>query len=303
MRLPMSTVRDTAADHLGSEGPAAKRVALGKLADLLERQGIDLDEIGRVNRINAWQGFLKDEQGEPQLVDMVGIQLSPTWQDGPAWPVVQPAKPMRPRALPPRPKVKRADGVQTAVILPDPQIGYRRDLEDPGVLDPFHDEAAMAVALAILRDVQPDRVVNLGDLLDMAEASRFVREPGFALTTQPTIDRAHEFLAQQRETCPDAQIDLIEGNHDRRIGIDIVANAKWAFGIRRAGTPADWPVMSVPHLLRLDELGIGYVDGYPSAGRRCAPSGRWCMRPRRSFRGTRTGCGSRRWGGAPGWGR
>jgi hypothetical protein len=28
--------------------------------------------------------------------------------------------------------------------------------------------------------------------------------------------------------------------------------------------PDDWPVLSVPYLLRLDEMGIEYIEGYPA---------------------------------------
>ena len=63
---------------------------LGKIQELLTRNGIDVDDIGRVQRVNLWQGFHKDNDGEAQVVDLVGVQLSPAWADGPQWPVVQP---------------------------------------------------------------------------------------------------------------------------------------------------------------------------------------------------------------------
>jgi len=37
-----------------------------------------------------------------------------------------------------------------------------------------------------------------------------------------------------------------------------------AFGIRKANAPETWPVLSVPYLLRLDELGVEYIGGYPA---------------------------------------
>jgi hypothetical protein len=59
---------------------------------------------------------------------------------------------------------------------------------------------------------------------------------------------------------------LIEGNHERRLSTLVQANAQAAFGLRRANTPGDWPVLSAASLLRLDELDIRWVPGYP-AGR------------------------------------
>ena len=68
-----------------------------------------------------------------------------------------------------------------------------------------------------------------------------------------------------RAIAPEAEIRLIEGNHDVRVQKSIIRNAKEAFGLRRAGTtPKDWPVLSIPFLLRLDELGIEYIGGYPA---------------------------------------
>lgn len=237
--------------------------ALGKIQDLLERNGIDLDDVGAVHKVNVWQGFMKGEDGEPQVVDLAGIQLSPKWAEGPAWPLVQPAKPTRITPLR-RGSVRDETSWRTGVILPDPQIGFWRDT-DTGELDPFHDEKAMAVATRIVRDADPDLIVLLGDVLDLAEFSRFEQEPSFAMTTQASLDRTHLWLAELRANAPRARIVYIEGNHDRRLRKAIVANAKAAFGLRQAAsTPATWPVMSIPHLLRLDELDVEYVEAYPA---------------------------------------
>jgi predicted phosphodiesterase len=250
------------ADEFSVESPAPPKAStLGRVADLLERNGIDVDEVGRVHRINLYQTAYKDADGEAHIVDLQAIQLSPKWADGPAWPVVQQATPTTVKPVkvdkPVRGKFK------TCVVLPDPQIGFRRDMVT-GELDPFHDEKAMGVALKIVRAMQPDLIVNLGDTLDLAEMSSFRKEAGFALTTQATIDRAHLWIAEQRANAPHAEIRVIEGNHDRRLLNYITDNAKAAFGLRQANTPDAWPVLSVPFLLRLEELAVSYVEGYPA---------------------------------------
>ena len=51
------------------------RVNLGKLAELLERSGVDLDTVGRVKTVKAWQGFMKGDDGQPQVVDLPGIEF------------------------------------------------------------------------------------------------------------------------------------------------------------------------------------------------------------------------------------
>jgi predicted phosphodiesterase len=243
---------------------------LGKVADLLDRSGIPLDQIGKVKtvRLSEWQGLTKDAEGNAELHDLTGssIVLTPAWDEGPAWPVVQPAKPtvVRPYSKTAVRGDTGLDDWHTAVIVPDAQVGYWRDLET-GELQPFHDEAALQVVLKAVKRLQPQLVVLLGDMLDLAEFSRFDQEPGFALTTQASIDRLHLFLAELRANAPDAEIRYLEGNHDRRLQKSIVNNAKAAFGIRRAADPPDaWPVLSVPFLLRLDDLGVEYVGGYPA---------------------------------------
>jgi predicted phosphodiesterase len=145
----------------------------------------------------------------------------------------------------------------------DTQIGFRR-LAD-GTLDPFHDDAAMEVFITAAHHFQPDKIQILGDFLDLASQGRFAQEASFAETTQAALNAGYRFLAQLRAVCPDAEIVIIEGNHDKRMQNFIEANAVAAFGLKRAGLPESWPVMSLPYLLRLDELNIQYVDAYPAA--------------------------------------
>lgn len=260
-------------DALETETASSRTAALGRIADLLDRNGIDLAEIGAITKVNLWQGFSKDQEtGENNVVDLVGVQIAPAWAEGPQWPVVQPAAPTVVRAKPRKPS-STSIGTTTIVILPDPQIGFRRT--ETGVLDPFHDETAIDVALQIVADAKPHRIINLGDSCDFAEwSSKFLVSPEMVLTTQPTIDRLHLFIAQQLSAAPDdCQITLLEGNHDARLPSAITKNAMAALRLRRANTPADWPVLSMQHLLRLDDFGtttngqprVAYLAGYPAA--------------------------------------
>lgn len=253
-------------ESLNSQLKTNDKKTLGSIADLLERNGIDISDIGKIDKVGLYQGFYKDEEGNAHTVDMTRVLLSPTWADGPQWPVVQPCKPVNAK---PRPAVKTSNGEQTIIIAPDPQIGYRR-YED-GTLDPFHDDRAIDLHLQIIRDAKPTKIVNLGDTLDLAEFSdRWAILPEMVLTTQPTIDRAHRHIAEQLTEAPQGcTVDLLEGNHDARLGKLILKNAMAALRLRRANAPEEWPVMSVQNLLRLSDFGDGvvnYHDGYP-AGR------------------------------------
>lgn len=190
----------------------------------------------------------------------------------PKWDTIHQAQPVNITAPKPAKKLKTKHKV--AIALPDPQIGGRY-LFDQG-WDPFHDEAAMDVALQLIGFLEEtdrlDWVVNLGDFLDLPSQGRFDQEAGFAGTTQRAIDRGHLFLQQQRAAAgPKAEIVLIEGNHDRRMEKYILSNSAASWGLKRANMDA-LPVMSLPYLLRLDEIGVEYIDAYPAGAYWLTPS-------------------------------
>lgn len=172
--------------------------------------------------------------------------------------VVKPAKP--PKRVPALLK-----GWRTAVILPDPQFGYR---SVAGHLDPFHDPAAIDVALKILasvaQDSRVDVVVNLGDFLDLPAHSRYDQHQSWQQTTQAAIDDGHLFLARQRAIVPSSQIVVLEGNHDKRIADTVMKFNMASAGLKRANMPNDWPAMTAPFLLRTDDLKVEWLDGYPA---------------------------------------
>ena len=164
-----------------------------------------------------------------------------------------------------RPTPALLKGWRTAVILPDPQFGFRR-IGD--VLDPFHDPRAIDVASQILaavaRDTRIDVVVNLGDFLDLPAHSRFDQQANWQQTTQAAINAGHEFLARQRATVPDARIVVLEGNHDKRVSDTVMKFNAASQGLTRANLPDDFPVMTAPFLLRTDDLSVDWLDGYPA---------------------------------------
>lgn len=195
---------------------------------------------------------------------MVDAEVAPTnW----AWPPIQQAKPTVIKPAEYKEKQATKNGFKLFVFVPDPQIGYRK-YED-GTLDPFHDEAAIDVHFQLLAYMEKrygvDEIVHLGDYLDLPTMGKYAQEEMFAHTVQPALDYGHALLAKQRATCPSAKITLIEGNHDCRMQKYVTMNAMASKGIKRAGaTPEDWPVMSIPFLLRLNEINVNYVGGYPA---------------------------------------
>lgn len=244
-------------DDLGT--PPAK-ATLGKIAELLNRNNIDVEEVGSIKRVSLYQSLTKNDLGQAEVHDLMGIQFNPKWSEGPEWPVVQPGPSIK---LPVR-KVTQSntEGYKVAVILPDMQIGYYRNAD--GSLEPTHDEEALSISMAIIKKLNPDRIIMVGDNLDFPEFGKYRLSPAYAITTQASIDRATTLCAELRAVAPNAVIDWISGNHEERLVNFILDNAKVSFGLRRGNTPDSWPCLSVPYLCRFNDYGVNYVAGYPA---------------------------------------
>jgi len=242
-------------------GPAENNVSkLGKIAELIERQGINLEEIGAIKRVSVYPSLPKNVDGDAEVHDLPGIQFSPSWEAGPQWPVIQPG----PAVKMPKPAVRRvaATSSKVCVVLPDMQIGYYRDQFDN--LVGTHDEVAISLAVELCRRLQPDKIVMHGDNLDLPEMGKYRLSPAFGRTTQAAIDYATVMVARLRAAAPGAEISWIAGNHEERLVNYLLDNAQAAFGIKRGAAPESWPVLSVPYLCRFDEYDITYVPGYPA---------------------------------------
>jgi hypothetical protein len=246
---------------------ATGRDIVDGLAAHLEAQGITLDEIGRVSRLGGYQAITKnDETGEAEKHQLYKFELSPAFESGPEWQPVD----RGPAVKLPTSKRKPAevDGWRTAVVWPDTQIGYWRDLD--GTLVSTHDEAAVGLALDVVADLKPAKLIRVGDDLDLPELGKYRTSPAFADTTQASIDRNTVLGAEQRNAVgADADIVYLAGNHEERLSNYLLDNAHAAYRLRpgrfAAEELATWPAMSIPSLCRLDEFGIDYRPGFPAA--------------------------------------
>ena len=150
------------------------------------------------------------------------------------------------------------------LMFSDPHFGFVRNLYT-GQLDPFHDREALSLMIQLVATGEFDEVVIAGDLLDLAEWSdKFVRSPEMYWTTQPAIVEAAWFLAQLRKVSPRTRITVIEGNHDERLLRLMLAHMNQAYGLKPADQLNGHPVLSVPNLLGLERMGVGWIGGYPN---------------------------------------
>lgn len=148
-----------------------------------------------------------------------------------------------------RSKPRRRD--ELAVILPDAQI-------------PFHDPRALSAAHTAVRELQPNRVIMLGDMMDFPGQSRFDTHPSHRQRIQEQLDATHTMLAQVRADAPNARIDYIPGNHEARLTRDIIQKNAELLGIKRANAERELGILTLDFLLRTDELEVNMAGEYPN---------------------------------------
>lgn len=205
-----------------------------------------------------WDGWTREEGEElasPATQEAVRRKVTITVGEDQEWEErfeIRQAEPVDIKWTPQKPK--NPTTWKWAVIFPDAQR-------------PFDDPDAVDVALQILTDVQAehgvDRIIHLGDDLDLPDFGKHRTAPDALGSLQDAFDEQHRVLAIERAVCPDAQIDWIGGNHEQRLTNWLVDNGPQLIGLRRAGAPEEQPVLSIPYITRLSELGVNYIDPYP----------------------------------------
>jgi len=162
------------------------------------------------------------------------------------------------------PKRARTD-LACAVLIPDCQIGFFRAADDSW--RPFHDEAALDILHQVIADAEAehgiDRVVNVGDFIDATHASTHRSAPaqidraGF----HRALVKAQAELATITALTPNAQRDLIPGNHEQRVINWLTDNAGWLMGVTLPNAPDG--LLSLENLLGTAEHGWALSDPYP----------------------------------------
>lgn len=216
----------------------------------LARQGLTDKQIGErfgVGRTCVLQ-FRKRHgiSGRPVGKNAVGETVIPQAPDLPksASPLTLPPAPFAVPIASPAKAVPLRD-VRRAVILPDTHI-------------PYHDEAAVAIAEAIIRAYDPHTLVHIGDLLDAGRLStKFPTDPRRLDTLQGDINIARVKLHQWAQLAPNARRVLLEGNHEERL-----RRVRWGMGgVERELVKLDdvHEALKWENLLRLGEIGWEWV--------------------------------------------
>lgn len=203
--------------------------------------------------VTTWESITKDNDGEAHIHELKKYVVVPDDIDETTF--INKAAPTR---ITPTRRRKPVRSDELTLVLGDAQIGYRGEEE-------FHDETAMSLAQLAIAELMPNRIVFVGDMIDLPSMSRFEQRNDWANSTQKSIDRYHSFLAQTRSNAPDAEIVAISGNHEMRMDKYIRKDAAELLGLRRANAEKELAVLTLRYLVRMDELEVQNVDGYPNA--------------------------------------
>jgi predicted phosphodiesterase len=218
-----------------------------KFEELLTRSGIDADDLQSVDRMNVWQGFIKDKEGNIETTDLLSVQVTPKQQDVDIESLL--INRSTPSRVTPSRRVKPYRDGESFLIGGDAQI-------------PFEDPRAMELFQTINAEKQPDEVVLVGDMIDLPSLSRFAQRPEWVGGTQAAIETYHSFLAQLRSDNPHGKITVVHGNHEQRLDNYIQKNAAEVLGLKRAGESL--AVLTLQYLVRYEDLKINAIDGYPN---------------------------------------
>jgi hypothetical protein len=111
---------------------------------------------------------------------------------------------------------------------------------------PFHDLGACAAALAVIRALQPHRILQLGDYFNMGAVSHHPRPFGGPENHDRSLRMGMAFAEALRKAAPGAEIAILAGNHDL-----------WAEEYEDAN-PQFKGLMAARHL-GLDRIGVRWV--------------------------------------------
>lgn len=131
---------------------------------------------------------------------------------------------------------KEHNKLQKVVIIPD-------------VHAPYEDYRALQGIYKFIKDYKPDKVIQLGDMVDFYALSKFDKDPGRILSLQGEIDVARYHLKELRKAYPKGSITMLEGNHEMRLMKYLRANPE---------VSSLKSINSVPALLGLKDFDVAY---------------------------------------------
>lgn len=115
---------------------------------------------------------------------------------------------------------------------------------------PFEDKGKVAFVLDWLTKHKADRIVLLGDVLELHALSTHRKDPRWEDQLYKELDAGRKFFEALRKAAPRSEITYIEGNHERRLRTYVQGRAP---AMRLLG-------ISIPDYLKLDGFGVKWHD-------------------------------------------
>jgi predicted phosphodiesterase len=146
--------------------------------------------------------------------------------------------------------------------VPDIHFGIRNT---PEGLVATHRPEILDVWLQIMKDANPDVILLGGDMIDLPELSKYSPDSRHFLDTiQQSIDGLYIYFSKLRADNPNAKIVALSGNHETRFNKTMIRNSMSLFGVKPACMPSEFSTTSFPFFLRLKDLEIEWISGYPA---------------------------------------
>lgn len=134
-------------------------------------------------------------------------------------------------------------GFRQVVIVSDTQHPHAQD------------DSACELVRDFIEDKQPDKVIQIGDFIDLYSVSRFLKRlpPSERPSLWDEIEETRNLAKWWHSAAPDAEWVILEGNHEQRLQTYLETHAEELM---------EFPDLRLEHLLGFDELGINYVGPY-----------------------------------------
>lgn len=134
---------------------------------------------------------------------------------------------------------------------------------------PFQDPQAIAIAEALIREVRPDLLVDMGDLIDGYPISRYSKDPARKHDLQDEIDLGIAHLKRFADAGGKARRVLLDSNHFDRLSRVIAGMSNEAREIARLRVFQG--AMTWPNLLELKGSGWEWLPQNKQATTRLIP--------------------------------
>jgi hypothetical protein len=211
------------------------------------------DEI-LVSEINGWWEVVTANPNDPENPVVTKVHKHST-KTRPTPPEISPelfirqAPPVK--IIPSRKQIPIRDS-KIDIFLPDTQY-------------PHQDKRAIKLAMVACKALSPDGITWLGDDVDATNFSKFESRQEWQGSLQKGLDEFHADAAQIKADNPQAKLVLHEGNHNVRLERMIRLYNGDLIGLKRANAGKELGVLTLGFLLRLNELSIQHITGYPNS--------------------------------------